>query len=75
MRCAANGEGLSAVACYEASGIIAGGTELEKDGPGDVAIYIWYDGCILEGLQPDRVVSQGDNNLLNKRQERSTFRS
>lgn len=34
-------EGISALACCRDSDLIAAGTELESQGPGDVAVYIW----------------------------------
>jgi len=37
----ANGQGISAVALDEDQKFIAAGTESEKEGLGDVAIYIW----------------------------------
>lgn len=42
----ANGQGISALAVDEEQKLIAAGTESEKEGVGDVAIYIWYVYCI-----------------------------
>ena len=48
MAVANSGEVISALAS-DSLGNVAAGTENEKDGPGDAAIYLWY-ACVAHEL-------------------------